>query len=335
METDFICSDFGVEKLFSRSGLSMYGAQKGELWHFLWVSKEESDDGSLDFLISQLHIPRYLLATALERQLNFVEQLGDAAGGAQTLHATAIGWDGWSLGVTVDHEVLLVAEKTNKTYTLREVFDELQGDLELLAKSRDQVAIENGQYVLSDELTNGGNPVASGSKELIEAIAFERLVYGYLDPVQIFELFSAFCTLVDSPLSNNFPASYIARLVEEQQSIDIDEVSETIRDLFRYVQEDRLDGAKVWGADLDPTDDDLIPKLKSELDKLTDVQRCQFVLLRDLHHVVMLFGLAFVYGALTLEDYCSLMTEASSPDSEFEQTLRSQSAFIELLSVLA
>lgn len=334
METDFICSDFEVEKLFSRSGLSMYGAQKGGLWHFLWVSQAEGEDGSIDFSISQLHLPRYLLATALNRQLNFVALLGDAGGDAQTLHTTELGWDGWSLGVTVDLEVMLVT-KAGQTYSLYEAFDQMQIDLQLLTEARPQVSIENDQYVLPDMLTNGGNPVASGSKELIEAIAFERLVYGYLDPVQIFELFSAFCTLVDSPLSNNFPASYIARLVEEQQSIDIDEVSETIRDLFRYVQEDRLDGAKVWGADLDPADDDLIPKLKSELAKLTDVQRCQFVLLRDLHHVVMLFGLAFVYGALTLEDYCSLMTEASSPDSEFEQTLRSQSAFIELLSVLA
>ena len=93
--------------------------------------------------------------------------------------------------------------------------------------------------------------------------------------------------------------------------------------------------APVLGADEDVLLETLIEAVSDMLGRLSDSQRCSYMLLSDLHQALLLINVAAVTGTISFQKYCETMTIGIAPDSSKEQTIRSQSAFIELLGILA
>ena len=107
-----------------------------------------------------------------------------------------------------------------------------------------------------------------------------------------------------------------------------------LEDLFMAVQDAIFDGQRIWGRDETINTDDAMLFVVEGFKKLSDVQRCQLVLLRDLHSPLPFISLAVVVGMLGFDTYADLLCEGLQPDSEREQTIRCQSAFIALLGQL-
>jgi hypothetical protein len=329
-EFDPIPHDFGVEPVFSGPKLSMYAAQKGGLWHFVWASVA-TDDGWNNFSIRQLHVPRYLVAEALERQLEFIRLAAAESGDPRAVHVSDLDWQEWGVGVTNNQQVFLTHSANGYAYPLGDLSTLIADDIALMQEARKAVRHGGDGYFLPDVFTPHGNAASTESKRLLEAIAFERLIHGSLDAQTRFELFSAYATLVDSPICREPTLNYVSDCIRDQRAIDFSDVPDDLGELFLTVQDELFNGARIWGPKVDGVDDDAVNEVLEAFKSLSDVQRCQFGLLRQLHNVVLLFGLARVTGAIDYEKYCELMSSGMAPDSEEEQAIRAQAAFIEFL----
>jgi len=334
---DPIEDDFDVQKIFENTKVSFYAAARGGLWHFVWAHRNIEDGLSpnfSNFSISQVHIPRYSLAAELKARLQFISLIVPNGSNSEDLLVGEEFWPGFLVGVTSDRNILLVTSK-GFAYPLHSVASIAIDDIAMLDAASNAVMEDNGDFFLPSVLTNAGNRVSHKSKKLVDAVSFERELHKELDPVNRFEIFSAFCTLIDSPLSRKLPRTYVECIIREQQSIDVEDVRYEVAELLLQIQGAILPTAPVLGADEDVLLETLIEAASDMLGRLSDSQRCSYVLLRDLHQALLLINVAAVTGAISFQKYCETMTIEVAPDSSIEQTIRSQSAFIELLGILA
>jgi len=343
---DPIPSDFSVTKISDARGNKFYAGFSGGLWHFVWANATLDETGNhFHHSISQAFIPRFLFADELQRQLDFVslakekgssvdKESGQLQSEENEVFSSGAIWDVFSVGVTKDDQIFLVQAEKGYVYPMGEASDWARNDLALLRNARAQVLSEDDVFFLAAGQTHGGLSISYPSQSMIEAISFEHEVYGELDPVNFFELFSAFCTLVDSPLSRSFEKDYVKLLVNEQGSLLAEDAPDWLEDLFMAVQDAIFDGQRIWGRDETINTDDAMLFVVEGFKKLSDVQRCQLVLLRDLHSPLPFISLAVVVGMLGFDTYADLLCEGLQPDSEREQTIRCQSAFIALLGQL-
>ena len=306
---DPIASDFNVTKISETRSGNFYAGLSGSLWHFVWASTtaDNATDNLIHHSVNQFFIPRFLFAEELQRQLNFVsltkkqpsgpgDSLAKESSEKNQVYSSGSIWGDFAVGVTQDDQIFLVNSEKGYAYGLGEASDWARDDLNLFECARTEVIREVDYYCLSVGSTNGGLPISHPSRRLIEAVAFERQVYGQLDPVNVFELFSAFCTLVDSPLSRDFGIDYVNLLISEQLSLSADDAPEWLEDLFMDLQDAIFDGRRFWGGEGTMQLKDSMPFVIGGFKKLSDVQRCQLVLFRDLHSSLPLISLAVVVG---------------------------------------
>jgi hypothetical protein len=333
---DPIEGDFEVDKVWEGETLSMYAAPKGGLLHFVFVTRIQSNglDNLHDFSVYQAHIPRYVLAAAAERLLEFGSFLDAGDVPENTVHTAGPFWQDWSLGCTRDLTLMLLKESWQAgACPLGAIEAVVRDDIAALREARQSVNSQGEDYSLPGRRTHGGNPVVARSKALIEAIAFEEHLHGALDPVNLFEVFSAYCTLADSPLCSTLQQSYCDQVLSEQGSVPFEDVEEDIGEFLDSLQRDLFGGAAVWGPDALPEQEARAVSRRT-IEALDNVQRCQFVLMRDLHRTLLILGLGVALGKVSWATYFQLMTRHVSPDSDREQSIRSQGAFIELLGFL-
>jgi hypothetical protein len=340
---DPIPSDFRVTKVSDAGGNKFYAGFSGGLWHFVWANATVDETGNqFHHSINQAFIPRFLFAGELQRQLDFASSAKEEGTSVdhksdqvrsdenQVFASEAI-WGVFSVGVTKSDQIFLVHTEKGYVYPLGEASDWARNDLDLLRNARAKVLNEGDIFFLAAGKTHGGLPISYPSQRMIEAISFEREVYGKLDPVNFFELFSAFCTLVDSPFSRSFEEDYVKLLVDEQGSLLAEDAPVWLADLFMDLQDAVFDGHRIWGGDGTIHSTDAVLFVSEGLKKLSDVQRCQLVLLRDLHSPLPFISLAVVVGMLSFNTYADLLCEGLQPDSDQELAIRCQSAFIDLL----
>lgn len=345
---DPIPTDFIVTQISESKSGRFYAGLTGSLWHFVWanVSVELDSDNHTHHSINQVFFPRFLFAEELQRQLDFVEmrkhkfasssdQLDPTSEDKNEVFFSGPIWGDYGVGVTEDYQIFLVSSDAGYVYNLGDVSDLARDDLNRWHRAKTEVLSDGNNYYLAAGSTHRGNQISHSSRRLIEAIAFERHVYGQLDPVNVFDLFSAFCTLVDSSLSREFPSDYISLLIEEQESLSSANAPKWLSDLILALQDAIFDGHYLWGDDVEIISDSEMPYVVKGFEKLSNAQRCQMVLIRDLHSALPFVALALVVGMLDSSSYADLLCSGLQPDSEEEISIRSQTAVIDFLGTLA
>ena len=315
---------------------------------FVWanVSVDHDSDNHIHHSINQVFFPRFLFAEELQRQLNFVETRKHKAANisdqfdpnskekSEVFFSGPI-WGDYGVGVTEDDQIFLVSSEAGYVYNLSDVSGWARDDLNRWHRAKTEVLCDENNFYLAVGSTHRGNQISHPSRRLIEAIAFERHVYGQLDPVNVFELFSAFCTLVDSPLSSEFQSDYINLLIKEQQSLSAADAPQWLGDLIIALQDAIFEDHYLWGDNVEIISDSEMPFVVKGFQKLSNVQRCQMVLIRDLHSALPFIALAVVVGMLDSNSYADLLCSGLQPDADEELSIRSQTAVIDLLGKLA
>jgi len=128
---------------------------------------------------------------------------------------------------------------------------------------------------------------------------------------------------------------YIQRVIGEQCAIDIDDVRDDVREFLLELQNMLLPNVAVWGVLKLASMGNRVGAVSTIFNGWSDVQRTQYVLLRDLHSALLLINMAVVSGLIDFETYRCQMTLEAGPDSMHEQSIRAQSTYVELLGRLA
>lgn len=175
--------------------------------------------------------------------------------------------------------------------------------------------------------------MSSESLKLIEAISFEKEVRVRLN-YREFGIYSAFCTLVDFCMNKPVAMSQIREHIEGQFSYDPAEIGEGFRSLAMNVQS-KLFERPFWGLGIHVEVDEAIASLAEAMSRLSSVQRAQFTLMNGMHGAGLFLPLAVVSGVASFEDYISWKTSHLQPDSDEEQSIRRDVAYIKLLGDLS
>jgi hypothetical protein len=214
-----------------------------------------------------------------------------------------------------------------------EFLDLVAEDVELLQSARSKVERAGGQYILPRRSSFKGNPVASTSKDLVDAIAFEENLVRRLDPKR-FALYSAFCTYRDFFYDPPFPPDIVANMVDSQLREDPGDFADAVIELHDRVQ-DRVLGGRFWGPGVNVSRGRAVEMLRSGMERLSRAQKAQFALLNGMHCAGLCLPLATVTGLITFETYAQWKTLHFQVDSPEEQLLRAETSYIELLGHLA
>lgn len=345
MSDEFILStiplDFSVELLGRQDNNALFGEVRKDVWHFVlceWPGADSEIDHFHNANISQIHIPRFVVATAVESLLHKMKAntalLRKTVSGSDPLNVAPIKvdlWGDWIIGIRAD----LVFEIGPKEHSLSDMAlpagfaEKLCQDLPLLRQSKGKVKAKEGYFILPRSKTYHGNPVSSEFRRLIEAIAFEKALHGKLDAHR-FGIYSAFCTLRDFPLSQEMTSTCLHDLVLGQFQYDPESLPEFALDIFDGVQH-KLLSSPIWGIHVKVSLDQAVAILAEGMAKLSQAQRTQFILMNGMHKAGLFLPLAAVTGQITFEEYAGLKTYELAPDSGEEQQLRIETAHIELL----
>lgn len=118
---------------------------------------------------------------------------------------------------------------------------------------------------MSRSKTASGNFISDESRELIQAIAFERLTGKKLDSSK-FGIYSAFCTQNDTSNEERHSKSEIQRLMDHQFSYEPEDLPEDVLQALMDAQF-ALMGKHIWGPDIALNKDEA-------LDDLCNILRC-------------------------------------------------------------
>ena len=313
-----ISRNFNVELIANDSECYFFSALRSDVWHFVHGIVSESEHGGFHTDFKQWHIPRYVVAESMEqmRLLDgydppmFFELVSDLG-----------------IALTPDRKVRFSLRAINEG--LNENFSKsLEQDIEHLKKARDLVKFNDGHYVLPRSKTVYKNPVIDNSKELIEAIAFERITRNKLDAKK-FGIYSAYCTQADFDHNQRVPISEITRLVKNQFSFDPDDVPDDVLDVCMKVQEMFLE-KNIWGPGIDLSVDEAVKIFRDAMSKVSDRQSAMYALMIGMHNPSIFLPLAVILEIVPYRKYLDWMTSSLQPDSSDEQYMLGTTSFIEL-----
>ena len=332
---EIIAADFDVHLVHKhKKGSSLFAARRANVWHFVEsTTKRSAKKAAVNTQISQRHIPRYLVAEAVASLMDFNERFRDAHNGnlgepIATTVSDAIGFYSKNPGL---YEISLHPTKDG----LPKAFcQKLEEDVDVYRKAAGKVKMDGDLYVLPRSKTFKGNPVASPSRRLIEAIAFERETRKKLDPHK-FAIYSAFCTWRDFIIDTDAAARMAPELVDNQFEYDAEEARhDGFLELADAVQAKML-RSPIWGRGLHVDRDEAVQVLRDGLNGLPTIQLAQLMLCNGMHSMGLFFPLAHILGLYDWTQYINKITDGYQPDSEAEQALREQTEFIRMLGDLA
>ena len=311
-----IPQDFEVKPIFQGAGASLFAARREDVWHFVLATSRKIAPNQESTDIGQFHWPRYSVARALAANKD---------GGCPTMIREL----GLSFGINKSTVSL-----RGVVYPLPEgLVEEIREDVGYLEQASSKVTRKDGEFAVVGASTSRGNPVAAGSRSLIEAIAFEREIRTDLDP-RHFGAYSAFCTwrdfLRDDPSRKGAIA---AGMAEEMIGWDPDAIGDDAYWDSVFSIQERLWGARVWGPDVDVKQDVLNDAFSRAFERLSSIQFAQFILMNGMHQGGPFHPLATLFGLIDFAGYKDWRTREFQPDSQEEQSVRSQSAFIEILGI--
>ena len=322
-----IPADFDVVLLKGDQESGLFFAKRKLVWHFVrWDNNDENNS------ISQWHVPRCVVAAAANalRRLNAdrLPALGDRS-------FMLLMWEDLKLGIRADGSHVLKHRQIESNLPAPFI-DALAEDVDAWTRAQGKVRYRDEAYVLSRSKTHGGFPVADESRGLIDAVAFEREIIGRLDAEKRFGIYSAYCTLRDYCLDDEITEAQLEKLislreaVEWQLKYDPEEIPEEYRDIFAEVQRNLL-SEPIWGLGIAMPPDDAVRIMTTGMLKLDRVQRAQFVLMNGMHNAGLFMPLAVILDIIDYERYCGIQAKEYQPDSDEEQRLRADTAYIQLL----
>lgn len=340
-------SDFSVDFILEQGGLELFCAlRKGGaetirtlggrwqthvmgVWHFV-LNQSVQEANFTRNQISQWHIPRYAMAVNLER----LTRASEAGWDAPRPLLAHLG-EGLSLAMFKRNQLSFDFGPVAASGGLKKAFqNKLKKELGFLEIAREEVQAEGESFVLPDVRTPGGHPVNSPSRELVEAIAFEKAVLGRLDAAE-FGIFSAYCTQVDFDTPRRMPIELIRSLVAS-----LNENGDALWELasrtekFLKVQE-LLFSKPIWGPKLRVAPAEAEQILADAMASLTRSKRVQFVLMEGMHGAGLLLPLSVVSGLMSFEEYASIVCRYFQPDAPEEQDRRKETAYIKLFGEFA
>ncbi|MEY4144564.1 MAG: hypothetical protein RLZZ335_416 [Bacteroidota bacterium] len=322
-----IPTDFRVERLYVDDSTGLFVAQRSDITHFVKAAINASNNGYNQITISQCHIPRFLLAEAISSQDEFNRFVRDKSSQGipmATVECHELGIYSRDMGIFDLYGYELPSGLPKNIW---------QGDLEKYNIAKQKVKYTDGLYVLPRSKSYSGKPVASESKRLIEAIAFEREVFKKLNPRR-FGIYSAFCTWKDFCEDVILPISFFEKLVDGQLLYDPDAHDYgSFMDVAIDVQ-DSLLSRRIWCKGIKIDRDEAIAVVQDGFSRLTSIELAQFELMKGMHNSGLFLPLAQILGINPWETYIEWKTQNFQPDSPEEQSLRSEVAIIKMLGDL-
>lgn len=321
MNEDFITStiarDFKVNLLSQNDNYYFYSALRPDVWHFVHAIVNETPEG-FHTDIKQWHIPRYVMAKKMQ-YLSMVD-----GSNPPVFHDLVA-----DLGISVTPERKIRFSLRAINEGLNEEFsNSFEQDIEALEKASSLVKEKDGLFVLPRAKTVHGNPVMDESKELIQAIAFERITRKKLDAAK-FGIYSAYCTQADFTHEQRMPDSDIQKLIEYQFGYDPGELPDDVLQACIDAQKEFLD-SPIWGPGINITEQEAIDIFSHALSKFKNRYSAQYRLMIEMHNTSMFLPLAVMYEVIPYRKYLDWMTSSLQPDSASEQYMLGTTAFIEL-----
>jgi hypothetical protein len=306
-----IPTDFDVVRIGSCETLTLFGAERKSLFHFV---RYEAGSG-----VSQYHVPHYPVAYAISR--NEQAHLYKLPNGFELMTR-----GNGQLAVVICGACWLLDGSVGS------MADRMFRAAEILNTSRKRVVSESGLYTVAGAKTQGGNPVSSKSRLLTEGIAFERSLLHRLSAKE-FGLYSAFCTHRDFPCALD-KKSCLKEMLEND--FEFYEANPPSGDVLRVVMtvQDSFVGCRIWEPGAHMPIKQAVEALAGALSKLHPVQRTQMVLLNGMHGGNALLHLALLTGMVAFDSYTQFRTAEYQPDSEDEQWIRSTASYIQLFGDL-
>ena len=206
--------------------------------------------------------------------------------------------------------------------------------IEYLERAQKAVLEDGCGFCLPDVKTVSGQLIAHESRDLVEAIAFERECFGNLRPDR-FGIYSAFCTYSDFPPTLRLESTQV-ELIENHLNFYGDDPQNwggALLDVFMKVQR-HLVPSKKWGPDMRWSKSDALLDLKSMIGNVSDIKCAQLCLLIGMHEGSVLPALAAITNCISFEEYVDMITKPLQPDSEEEQFIRWTTSFIKMFGEL-
>jgi hypothetical protein len=326
---EVIPSDFHVDLIFKVKDRALFAAKRKFHWHFVRATSETIDSFTNND-IAQRHIPRFLMCEVISSLKRFDELVRDENNNGLPLssyESDQVGMYSVDLG---RYNIDLI--KTPEGLP-NEFCEFLEEDLAVFELAKSKVKFENDLYVLPRSKSYTKKTVASKSRRLIEAIAFERETCKKLDARQ-FGIYSAFCTWKDFCEDVIEERHFYEELVDGQFEYDAEDSGYgDFMDLALKVQIQLLD-KPIWGVGINVDRDEAVNLLAKGMSQLTSIQLAQFTLMNGMHQGGLFLPLAQVLGLNSYEKYVEWKTDDYQPDSEEEQGLRYEIEIIKLLGEL-
>jgi hypothetical protein len=332
-----IPSDFDVSLVSEDRERRLFAARRESVWHFVKAipgDGAEPKEGFFHWDIGQAHLPRYSVAVAVSTLKHFNDLHPERHLSDQAVMTYESDWAGiYSRGPGIYDITLLQTARGLPP----EVLALIQEDIDKLAECSAPIKMQDGYYFLLDEHTPEGHPIISKSRRLVEAIAFEKVIFGELNAERL-GIYAAFSLCADLKNSGGLARDYFAELVKNQLIYNAVEFrGSPFLDLVMSVQS-KLFPKPIWGL-IDDTpiampETEAIDIVVDAARNLSDVQQAQIWMMVHLHSAGLFLPLAQVVGANSWNRYTEWKTQGLQPDSEEEQTLRLETAFIKLLGDL-
>jgi hypothetical protein len=326
---EVIPSDFDVELLYKAKNSALFAAKRKFHWQFVRATSE-TIDGFTNNDIAQRHIPRFVMCEVIHSLKSF----NDIARDKHNKGMPITSYEGDQVGMySVDKgryniDLIQTPKGLPKDFSKR-----LEEDLPVFELAKSKVKFKNDLYVLPRSKSYTKKPVASKSRRLIEAIAFERETCKKLDARQ-FGIYSAFCTWKDFCENVIKERHFYEELVDGQFEYDAEDSGYgDFMDLALKVQNQLLD-KPIWGEGINVDRDEAVDLLAKGMSQLTSIQLAQFTLMNGMHQGGLFLPLAQVLGLNSYDKYIEWKTYEFQPDSDEEQALRSEIAIIKLLGEL-
>ncbi len=326
---EVIPSDFDVDLILRTKNKALFAAKRKFYWHFVRATSE-TNDGYTHNDIVQRHIPRFLMCEVISSLRKFDELVRDDTNKGLALSSYEMELVGM---YSVDLGRYNITLSPTPEGLPNEFCEFLEEDLPVFELAKSKVKFEDDLYVLPRAKSYTKKPVASKSRRLIEAIAFERETIKKLNARQ-FGIYSAFCTWKDFCEDVIKERHFYEVLVDGQFEYDAEEFDYgDFMDLALNVQNELLD-KPIWGTGIKVDRDEAVDILAKGMSQLTSIQLAQFNLMNGMHQGGLFLPLAQILGLNSYEKYVEWKTEGYQPDSEQEQGLRYEVEIIKLLGEL-